>query len=186
MEKYLRLYAEPEIAALDGLPGQAPWANVMVIPACNENTAFLRAPPPCSGRSLMILVINEAASATAEVSLNNQALADAVLSRFELSWQSDPEFSDFTLSLLRDPDAPRDVLFVDRFSGDRKLARKGGVGFARKIGVDLATSLIHGNRIRSTWIHCTDADVQLPETYFSCSHVVDNAGHKYAALIYPF
>ena len=77
MEKYLRHYAEPEIAALDGLvgglPDQGPWENVMVIPACNETPGFLRAPPPCGGRSLMILVINEPVSASDRVSLSNQS-----------------------------------------------------------------------------------------------------------------
>ncbi len=76
MEKYLRLYAEPETAALDDLPetfpGKAPWANVLVIPACNETSGFLRFPPPCGGRSLMILVVNESPVASEEVSQNNR------------------------------------------------------------------------------------------------------------------
>jgi len=190
VEKYLRHYAEPEIAALDGLveglPGQGPWENVMVIPACNETPGFLRAPPPCGGRSLMILVINEPVSASDRVSLSNQALASSVQARFELQWQSDAEFSGFKLSLFRDPLAPRDVLLVDRFNEGRKLPVKGGVGHARKIGVDLAVSLIHRRRINSRWVHCTDADVQLPDTYFTCSNSLQNPGSAYAVLIYPF
>ena len=190
MEKYLRLYAEPEIAALggliEGLPDQGPWENVMVIPACNETPEFLRAPPPCGGRSLMILVINESVSVSNEVSSNNRALAASVQARFELQWQSAPEFSGFKLSLFRDPLAPRDVLLVDRFNEGRKLPAKGGVGHARKIGADLAVSLIHRKRINSHWVHCTDADVQLPETYFSSSNAVQNPGSGYAVLIYPF
>jgi len=59
MEKYLQRYAEPEVSALESLPDLPAWANVVVIPACNEATDLLRAPPPCGGRSLMILVINE-------------------------------------------------------------------------------------------------------------------------------
>ena len=133
MEKYLRLYAEPEIAALDGLPELAPWSNVMVIPVCDEAPEFLRPPPPCCGRSLMILVINEAASATQKVSLINLALADDIFSRFELCWLSDPETSGFAMYLLRDRAYPRDVLLVDRFSEGRKLPGQGGVGLARKI-----------------------------------------------------
>jgi hypothetical protein len=191
VEKYLRLYAEPEVAALDGLPGQGPWENVMVIPACDETSGLLRPPPPCGGRSLMILVINESVSASHRVSLNNQALAAAVQAQFELQWQSTPELpgqesTEFRLSLLRDPVSPRDVLLVDRFNEGRKLPAKGGVGHARKIGADLAASLIHRKRILSPWIHCTDADVQLPETYFTCSNAVQDTGSKYAALVYPF
>jgi len=190
VEKYLRHYAEPEIAALDGLvedlPGQGSWENVMVIPACNETPGFLRAPPPCGGRSLMILVINETVSASDRVSLSNQALASSVQARFELQWQTSPEISGFQLSLFRDPLAPRDVLLVDRFNEGRRLPVKGGVGHARKIGVDLAVSLIHRKRINSHWVHCTDADVQLPETYFTCSNSLQNPGSGLAVLIYPF
>jgi hypothetical protein len=190
VEKYLRLYAEPEIAALDelvdGLPDQGSWENVMVIPACNETPEFLRTPPPCRGRSLMILVINESVSVSKEVSSNNRALAASVQARFELKWQSAPEFSGFNLSLFRDPLAPRDVLLVDRFNEGRKLPVKGGVGQARKIGVDLAVSLIHRRRINSHWVHCTDADVQLPDTYFTCTNSLQNSGSGYAVLIYPF
>ena len=190
MEKYLRHYAQPEIAALDGLveglPDQGPWENVMVIPACNETPGFLRAPPPCGGRSLMILVINESVSASDRVSLNNQALAVSVQAKFELLWQSSPEFSGFQLHLFQDPLAPRDVLLVDRFNEGRKLPVKGGVGHARKIGVDLAVSLIHRKRINSHWVHCTDADVQLPDTYFTCSNSLQNSEPGTAVLIYPF
>jgi len=182
VEKYLRHYAEPEIAALDGFP-EATWENVMVIPACNESAGFLRAPPPSAGRSLMILVINDSENAPPTVSLNNQALAAEVHKRFEPRWQS---AAGSALSLWQDPLAARDVLLVDRFSKGRQIPARGGVGFARKIGADLAACLIHRQRIYSDWIHCTDADVRLPNTYFSCSNQIQGAGSDYSALIYPF
>ncbi len=191
MEKYLRHYAEPETLALnaliDSLPGSGQWENVLVIPACNETAGFLRPPPPCAGRSLMILVINESVSVNREVSSTNKALAGVVQARFELKWTSAPEFG---LSLFRDPLAQRDVLMVDRFSDDKQLPVKGGVGLARKIGADLAAGLIHRQCIRSPWIHCSDADVSLPETYFTCSDAVRNPAQnidpEFAALVYPF
>jgi hypothetical protein len=190
VKKYLLQYAEPEIAALEGLPASlaepGQWHNVMVIPACNENAAFLRPPPSCGGRSLMILVINESISASAEVSKANQALADVVGENFELLWQSGQQAPGYALSLFRDPLHQRDVLLVDRFSEACKLPHKGGVGQARKIGVDLASSLIYRKLIGSVWIHCTDADVQLPETYFTYSSGLQYNSAKCAALIYPF
>ena len=119
MEKYLRLYAEPETAAIRGLSGwlgeQPRWENVMVIPACNETDGCLRPPPPCGGRSLVILVINESESASQNVSFNNHALAAAVFDRFDLRWQSAGDFPEFGLSLFEDPLHPRDILLVDRF-----------------------------------------------------------------------
>ena len=183
MKKYLQKYAEPEAAALDGLPDQAAWQNVVVIPACNETAGLLRSPPPCGGRSLMILVINEPENAAQNVSSSNRALAAAVQERFTHQWQSAPGPG---LSLWRDTLAERDLLLVDRFSDGRRLPARGGVGFARKIGADLALSLIHRQRINSGWIHCTDADVRLPETYFTRSNAIEDPASKYSALIYPF
>ena len=183
MEKYLQHYAEPEIAALNDLPGQPVWKNVMVIPACNETAGLLRPPPTCGGRSLLILVINEPENAAQDVSSSNRALAAMVQQRFKCQWQS---AANPGLSLWRDSSAQRDLLLVDRFSEGRQLPTRGGVGFARKIGADLALSLIHRQRINSTWIHCTDADVRLPETYFTRSNAIDDPASKYSALIYPF
>ena len=183
MNKYLQHYAEPEVAALDGLPRQPPWENVMVIPACNETAGLLRPPPPCGGRSLMILVINEPENAAQGVSSSNHALATSVKNRFTPLWQSVP---DSGLSLWRDTLAERDLLLVDRFSEGRQLPARGGVGFARKIGADIALSLIYRQRINSAWIHCTDADVRLPQTYFTRSNALRNPASKYSALVYPF
>jgi len=190
MEKYLRQYAEPEVTALPGLletlDASWHWANVVVIPACNESDDFLRPPPPSAGRSLMILVINESVAANDRVSLRNRALAASVSEQFALQWQSSSEFSEFEISFFRDSTCRRDVLLVDRFNNGRQLPVKGGVGHARKIGVDLATSLIHSERIASRWIHCTDADVELPDTYFTCSDAVSDSKSKIAVLNYPF
>ena len=186
MEKYLRLYAEPQTKALAGMHGQEPWSNVLVIPACNETPEFLRTPPPSGGRSLMILIINESESASDNVSLTNQALGVAVQEQFEPQWQSDNGLAGSELSLFRDPLAPRDVLMVDCFSKGRQLPAKGGVGHARKIGADLAASLIHARRVCSPWIHCSDGDVHLPDTYFACGNAVKDTGGKYSALVYPY
>ena len=183
VEKYLRSYAEPEVLALEGLPNQLSWENVMVIPACNETPGLLRSPPPCGERSLMILVINESENAAEKVSLCNRALEAAVEERFTPLWRS---ARDPGLSLWRDPCDGRDLLLVDRFSEGRHLPAKGGVGFARKIGADLALALIHHQRIHTAWIHCTDADVQLPATYFSRSNSLQDNAWKISALIYPF
>lgn len=118
MDKYLRHYAEPVITALDGLPDEPHWENVVVIPACNEEPAFLRPPPPSGGRSVMVLVINEPPAAAHAVSMRNRSLAEAVQTRFVTVWQA---AADQGLSLLRDPLASRDVLLLDRFSAGRQL-----------------------------------------------------------------
>jgi hypothetical protein len=188
MEKYLRLYAEPEIAALDSLVDCLPvnwcWENVVVIPACNESARFLQSPPDCKGRSLMILVINETIDADEEVSSSNRALAGVVRDSFELIWRCTGRFDGFELSLYRDSQHPREILLVDRFSEGCQLVAKGGVGHARKIGADLACDLINRKLISSPWICCTDADVHLPANYFNGVSAVSDKG--VAALVYPF
>jgi len=186
MEKYLRHYAEPETAALESWPGHEKWANVLVIPARNESHDFLLGPPSCEGRSLVVLVINGSASSPRQVSSGNWTLASWVQAKFEILWRSASRHSGYGLCLLRSSRAPQDVLLVDRFSEGRELPDRGGVGHARKIGADLAASLIFSQRITSRWIHCSDADVRLPPTYFTCSDESHHAASRIAALVYPF
>ena len=167
---------------------EEPWTSVLVIPACNETPELLRRPPPCPGRSLLILVINQPESAFPQVSAANRALAAAVRETMEPAWR--PESAAVStgspIQLFRDPDARRDLLLVDRFSQGRVMPPRGGVGQARKIGCDLALALFEKGQILSPWIHCSDGDVRLPETYFECAgaHAVDDS--RVAALIYPF
>ena len=162
MDKYLQHYAEPEIGGLNGLPDTCQWSHVLVVPACKETAGFLRPPPLCKGRSLLILVINQSAAATADVKAVNLALAAEVVSRFDLRWphqsNSNGTSEEPGLSLFSDRSCERDILLVDRFSDGRELPEKGGVRLARKIGADLAALLIHQQRVESPWIHCSDGD----------------------------
>ena len=190
MNKYLERYAEPEVVALDNLEVSSRWANVLVIPACNESNRLLADPPAGSGRNLLILVINQTRGADEETSRNNESLASAIQKRFELIWKNGAAASDsttgFELQLYRDAQFPRDILLVDRFSRGFELPQGAGVGVARKIGTDLAVSLIVRKAVRSPWILCSDGDVQLPSTYYT---VLDRQGiddRSDSALIYPF
>jgi hypothetical protein len=184
VEKYLQQYAEPYTAAVKDIPSGEPWQQVVVIPVCNESAGILRPLPPGPGRSLMILVVNETEAAPRRVAAANQEFTAEVNARFSNSRQS---ADDSGLTLFHDPDSPRDVLLVDRFTDGRKFPRKGGVGHARKVGADLAAWLVHQQRVRSPWIHCTDADVRLPQRYFTCCEGLSNSCvQNTAALIYPF
>ena len=184
MDKYLRQYAEPGTAAVEDIPPGEPWQQVVVIPVCNESTEILRPLPPGPGRSLMILVVNETGKAARHVSVTNQEFAHELQARFRLRWQPADGSG---LSLFNDPTSSRDILLVDRFSDGHRFTDKGGVGHARKTGADLATHLIRQQRVRSPWIHCTDADVYLPQRYFTCSATLNDRSVKNtAALIYPF
>ena len=132
----------------------------------------------------MILVVNETGTAPRHVSVANQDFAAELQARFSVHWQS---IADAGLTLFHDPGSSRDVLLVDRFSDGHKLPPKGGVGHARKTGADLAAHLIHQRRVCSPWIHCSDADVHLPQRYFTCSAALsDTCAQNTAALVYPF
>jgi len=184
VNKYLDQYAEPGTAAAADIPDAYHWHKVIVIPVCNESTGILRTLPPARDRSLMILVVNETGKAQSHVSAANLAFAQEVMSRFELQWQST---SSGGLSLLKDPNSPRDVLLVDRFNPALRFPDKGGVGHARKTGADLAAFLIENGQVRSPWIHCSDADVVLPPRYLTCTEAIKKEDEKTAAaLIYPF
>lgn len=184
MDKYLREYAEPGTAAVEDIPPGEPWQQVVVIPVCNESTDILRPLPPGPGRSLVILVVNETETASHHVSVANQEFANEVSTCFREYWQSAGVPG---LTLYGDPASSRDVLLVDRFSAGRQFPPKGGVGHARKIGADLAAFLVHQQRVCSPWIHCTDADVRLPQRYLTCSAALSEAStQETAALVYPF
>jgi len=166
------------------MPAGEPWQQVVVIPVCNESTDILRPLPPGSGRSLMILVVNETVVAPGAVSVANQRFAAEVHARFRMCWQSADASG---LTLYQDPASSRDLLLVDHFSEGRQFPPKGGVGHARKTGADLAAYLVHQRRVRSPWIHCTDADVRLPQRYLTCSAAIsDDSAQDTAALVYPF
>lgn len=182
MEKYLRQYAEPATAAIAALPAAEPWNQVVVIPVCNEATGILRPLPPAAGRSLMIVVVNETEGAAQHVSQANLGFSDELARLFKAGWQSPAG-----LTLYRDPATPRDILLADRYSDGFRFPASGGVGHARKTGADLAAWLVHQGRVLSRWIHCSDADVHLPERYFDCIPEAGGAGAgEIAAMVYPF
>ena len=135
----------------------------------------------------MILVINESGKAPENISSCNRALAAEISNNFVQIWQPAPDAErGFGIRLYRDEHSPRDVLLVDRFSEGCSLPSRGGVGHARKIGVDLAASLVHRKYVHSPWVHCTDGDVRLPETYFTIANDMQKNGPGHSALIYPF
>ena len=83
-------------------------------------------------------------------------------------------------------DERRNILLVDRCSNP--IPAKQGVGLARKIGADIALTLIDNGRVAEPWIFNTDADVRLPGSYFAtvAGEQVNTAIRSPAAVLYPF
>jgi hypothetical protein len=123
---------------------------------------------------LVIIVVNQPDSAT-EIVRENSALFHHIKSKTSLQWQQE----DMQLRSLNGSASA--VLLVDRFTR-RPLPKKYGVGLARKIGADIALNLIARGVVDSSWIHTSDADTILPDTYFS---ILDNSVTA-ATVVLPY
>jgi len=90
---------------------------------------------------------------------------------------------------LRDiPDSNSTLLLVDRFSLGWPIPKKQGVGLARKIGADIALTLIQSKHVSRPWIYTSDADTCLPDNYFTVLDGDTSSKHQdqSAAATYPF
>ena len=171
IEKYLTTYAEPEArwteAQLETLPA-GNWDYVITIPACGEDQYLpgaLQSINQCqavqnSQRVLCIVVLNGNESREAEFRLSNKkmrswfennctTIADSLNSRGScpqrlLSWQR------------------LEILIIDRSLEPWLIPADQGVGLVRKIGADLALFLYAAGKVKSSWIHATDADARVP------------------------
>jgi len=87
------------------------------------------------------------------------------------------------LTLIQIRQTQSRILVVDNFNHSYSIKNHQGVGLARKIGADIACTLIDQGIITSPWICSTDADAYLPDNYFS---VLENIPEKQAAATYNF
>jgi hypothetical protein len=157
--KYLRVYAEPECAALEDFPAISP-QHYLVIPCYSETPDFARrlaasALGFCS--ALIIVVINQPPGV--HEPLNSQLRN--YFQQYSLLWQK------HHLSLFSANNEKLHWLVVDRFSPGLEIDPKQGVGLARKLGCDLAAFLMAKNPTWQRWICTTDADAILPGDYFA-------------------
>jgi hypothetical protein len=178
VSNYLARYAEPEARELSQIEGQ--WESVVCIPACQEEHSLLdtlrqMAQIPGAKSTLVIVVINGRENASEAVHSENSRTETQLRSACE-----SPEDSNALLCM-----GGMSVWMIDRYSPGHRISNNQGVGLARKIAADIALDLIHKGQIQSPWIRCTDADVEIPESYFS-------AGGEWAeqdrpsAFVYPF
>ncbi len=139
------------------------YARALAIPACAEgaslDAAVASIPADSARPTLAVVVINHRVDADAAVVASNRDAA----ARLRASY---PEgLASFGRLVIVERELPADQ----------------GVGLARKIGCDLLFRLWTSGAIASRWMHCTDADVRLPEDYFDgCDELVGSA------LLHPF
>ena len=169
VEKYLDRYAEPEAADLT-LPGC--YDHNLVIPAHQETSASLKAvwqKIPKQISLLVTIVVNSSKPSTeSEIKLFDELMNAGPVTTLKPG-----------ICLLSLPMGP-DLLLIDRFSENRTIDSRHGVGLARKIGCDVALQLYRAGHISSPWLRSTDADAVLPADYFG-TDVASAAG-----FLYPF
>jgi len=171
--KYLDRYAEAEAAVT--LPGKR-YAYSLVIPAFNEDhdsviKVWRRVKPGTS--LLVILVVNSPVEGDPSARILIEKLT---------SFQKIRQLTEQVQLIEKFGDATGpDILIIDRFSPGYSITKKQGVGLARKIGMDIAASLINQGVISRRWLFTTDADAELPEDYFC----IETEGTD-AAFLHPF
>ena len=170
---YLSRYAEPIATAFDS--GMLPHHQfVIVIPAHNESPGSLaKVLPKDLQDTLVIVVVN---ASVADDPAQPEYVAALQQTQTFLR-QFSPGDAPFTVVPYRNQST---LLIVDCCTEGRLLPRKQGVGLARKIGGDLAVTCIEAQVVASPWIHCTDADVELPLGYLG------EAAPDTAVAICPF
>lgn len=177
--KYLARYSEPESriaswwVATHG--ARDAWNAVVVVPLSSEDalapdlfSSLARAARHAGGNFLAVVVVNGGPDRAA----SNARTLDYL--RGKLGGAEMPAAFFGTL-------APGlDALVVDRASPGREFPEGFGVGHARKMGTDLALALHFEGRVRSRYLHTTDADARVDVTYFE--GLPDGA----AAVLHPY
>lgn len=168
MAQYLERYAQPEAEVAHHLAGY--WSNAIVIPLLGEDAdAVARIVAQVPPGVLTIAVVNATADRPAIDHERNRALLAELGGSGDAWWKT-------TVGNCQ-------LVVIDRCSDDRLLPGGEGVGLARRIGIDLALALWAKNRLRSRFLHTTDADATLPPDYFAAAAA---AGSKATMLSYRF
>lgn len=190
LRKYLERYAEPEAAFARELGHQ--YAAALVVPLHAEDDSFVahiaQAAAEAAGRVLVIAVVNATDAAPAPSHTQNERLLRSLTGRL-LPRQELSQLSGSPAHAVLGPTEHFDLLLVDRASPGRRLPLGEGVGLARRIGMDIALGLEQLGGVVSPWFGSTDADVQLPPSYFRILADLEPhnpQGGRRVALTWPF
>ena len=165
-DPYLSRHAEPEALAADELDGDI--GHVLVIPVYGEGQSFFdtlgSVPEGTAGDTLIVVVLNAREDSPARVHEANAAARERLLGTAGAGESTRPLAAS---PLVAERTLPHGrLVLIDRAQAPHFLPEGQGVGLARKIGNDFALALHAAGRVRSNWIHNTDADVVLPNDYF--------------------
>jgi hypothetical protein len=178
--EYLARRSEPEARAAERLEGS--FAHVIEVPAYGEGEDLfamlgsIRGGP--GGDVLIVLVLNARADSPPAVHAANDAARRRLASgKAESRLSEDPPITAFRVSGGR-------LVLIDRAAPGRFLPEGEGIGLARKIGCDFALGAAAAGRLTTRWLHCTDADVLLPNDYFDQTAALEDG--TIAGAVYFF
>ncbi|MCX2983246.1 hypothetical protein EYC98_20480 [Halieaceae bacterium IMCC14734] len=182
--QYLQHYAETEARHISLQPTARTYDECLIIPAYAEPPELIerwQSLTHCAHSILIILVLNYPADNDSAASINSEpAGADTNAALRATLTALPPKEVLPGVGKLYFLFENTDILLVERAHG---LPADQGVGLARKIGADIACSLKSAQRLRSRWLHCTDADATLPGDYFS---QCDKQSQQVTAVCHPF
>ncbi len=171
--RYLQKYSEPN-PEFASICRWGPFKETVVVPSSGEDelldglfASLDQAAATQKAKTLVILVVNHQESTNAHYKAANEA----VLKRLPAISQHGNFLTVAVLDRTADNPTP-------------------GVGFARKVGADLAAQLTDSGLVESAWIHTTDGDARVSPNYFDIS--LSNT-HRWglgplspAAVVHPF
>lgn len=175
IEQYLSRFAEPEIELIEQIVGQ--YTKVLAIPvhAEGDNIRHTITSIPNWDKLLVILVINgnqdDLTSPTLKANISSHRWLHHHFGQ-AIELQKGHQLFQLGSSAM---------LMIDRFTPLNSLPSKQGVGLARKIAADIALALYQSGKLKTEWLHCTDADATLPSDYFKHAE-----NHQFVAYHYPF
>jgi hypothetical protein len=152
-------YAEKETLGLANI--KQFYEYVIVIPVCNESLDCLEDIFTHIQENILIIVVVNSPIGNIDWSIINTLFID------DLHKKSIKNIKVSTDCQLLKFKTFNDVLMVDKNRNGQQLNLDQGVGKARKIGCDIALKLFTKGFIKYPWIFSTDADVILPQNYFS-------------------
>lgn len=131
----------------------------------------------CFNSTLVIFVINNTSSSLEEIKTDNYSSVKLLRNIIKKEPSGDALVNDVISSGLR-------LALVDASSEGKELPIKdGGVGLARKIGMDLALKIFSYNSPGKNILVCLDADCTIDTNYFTSIHNEFNGRNLDAAVV---
>ncbi|MBM4171221.1 MAG: glycosyltransferase family 2 protein [Ignavibacteria bacterium] len=176
VQKYLDKYGLTKWKIEPG--GTKLFDNIIVIPAIAEFENLKNLLSPLFDNdikhfttTLVLIVVNNTSSASEEVRINNKKSIELIR-----------QFAEKDFSISKNNNLT--IRYVDAYSvGNEMPEKKGGVGFARKLGMDLALTMFNYSSSNKKLLICLDADCVVEKNYLSTIVEEFNMNNYSAAYI---